>query len=98
MMLGEIPWGVLIGNLTGATIGGISVLMILTGKLATLGHLHVLTEQIKDKTRVIQDQNLTIIEQRNLIVTLAKSTQTIEHVGSVVEHTMSTISDQKAGE
>lgn len=43
-MIGEMPWGVLIGNLTSTTIGGIAVLSILAVKLAMLGHLQVLTE------------------------------------------------------
>lgn len=97
-MLDTIPWGVVIGNLTGATIGGLAVLMVLTGKLATTGHLKVLIDQIADKTKTIQDQSATINEQRDMLASLVKTTQTIEKVGSVVEHTMTTISDQKAGE
>ncbi|WP_372699430.1 hypothetical protein [Arthrobacter sp. JSM 101049] len=94
----NIPWDTLLGNLSGAAIGGIAILMILTGRLATRMHVKALTDQIADKTATIHEQAVTIREQRDMLVTLSKSTQTIEHVGSVVEHTMSTISDQKAGD
>ena len=97
-MLDTIPWDIVIGNLTGATIGGLATLMVLTGKLATTGHLKVLIDQIADKTKTIADQSATINEQRDMLAGLVKTTQTIEKVGSVVEHTMTTISDQKAGE
>jgi len=97
-MFEAIPWGVVIGNLSGATIGGLAVFMVLTGRLGTVGHMKVLRDQIDDKNATIHEQAVTIREQRDMLFTSIKSAQTIEHVGSVVEHTMSTISDQKAGD
>lgn len=92
-----VSWSLAIN---GGAVGmlGTVFLMVMYGKLGTPGHMKALIDQIADKTKTIQDQSKTINEQRDMLVKLVQTTQTIEHVGSVVEHTMTTISDQKAGE
>lgn len=96
-MIDGFPWGV-VGALSPSAGLMIVFFMVMLGKLGTPGHMKVLNDQIKDKNTTIRDLTATVNEQRDMLFTAIKSTQTIEHVGSVVEHTMSTISDQKAGD